>query len=127
MPLIITKQHNYIYIVPAISSLKQTVSVQSMCCYRSFQGTEIIFIGLEPRMVFRVCDPCPCNLLAETSESGLGALLLSCIVSNLQKTSSPGFEARTVPRSFGLYKMFSWFQGIDVPSLRRICESLLEL
>jgi hypothetical protein len=43
-------------------------------------------LGLEPRS-FRVCDLSSCNLLAEANKFCLGAILLSCLVSKLQKTS----------------------------------------
>jgi hypothetical protein len=39
---------------------------------------------------------CSCNLLAEANEFGLGGVLLSCLVSEIQKTSSLGIEPRTV-------------------------------
>jgi hypothetical protein len=40
----------------------------------------------------RDCGPCFCNLHFETCNSGLRAVLLSWLVSELQKSSSPGLE-----------------------------------
>jgi hypothetical protein len=62
--------------------------------------------GLEPRIVFRGCGLCSCNLLAETNNFGLGAVLLSCLVSELQEPSSPGLELRTLFRSLTLLRSF---------------------
>jgi hypothetical protein len=46
-------------------------------------------------MSFRSCGLCYCNLSAEKNNFSLGAVLLSCLVSEVQKPSSPVFEPRT--------------------------------
>jgi hypothetical protein len=80
----------------------------------SFQVTETIFTGTRTRDSFRVCDLCSCNLLVETTNFGLGAVLISCLVSELQKPSSPGLGLWTLFRSFELSKIPSWFRGFLV-------------
>jgi hypothetical protein len=54
--------------------------------------------GLELRTIFMGCGLCSCNLVFETNNFGLGAVLLSRLVSELQETSSSGLEPRTVFR-----------------------------
>jgi hypothetical protein len=51
---------------------------------------------LEPRTICRCCGLCLCNPLLEINNFGLGAVLLSCLVSELQKPPLPGIEPRTV-------------------------------
>jgi hypothetical protein len=99
--------------------------------------------------VFQVCKLCSCNLLTKTNYVGLDTLLLLCFFlsyrnhshpdSNpgqiygvvalflLQKPPSLGLEPRTLPRSFDISKISSWFQGVNVLSLGQIGGSLLEL
>jgi hypothetical protein len=60
------------------------------------------------------------NLLLETNNFGLVSVLLLCLVSELQELPWPGLELRTVFRSCDLYKMSSWSQRINTPSLVRI-------
>jgi hypothetical protein len=62
----------------------------------SFRATGTIFIGTRTQDIFRVCDLSSCNLLAETNKFCLGAFFFSCFVYGLQKSSSSGFEPRTV-------------------------------
>jgi hypothetical protein len=81
---------------------------------------------LEPRR-FRDWSLCSCNLLAETNNFGLGAILLSWLVSELQKPPSLGLEPRILFGAFDLSKIFSWFQGIHMPSLGQIGRSVFEL
>jgi hypothetical protein len=76
---------------------------------------------------FRVCDLSSCNLLFETNNFGLGAVLLSCLVSELQEPSSSGLELRTLFRSSGISIFSSWSQGIIMPSLVQIGVSILQL
>jgi hypothetical protein len=71
----------------------------------SFQGAENIFSR------FRTYDLYSCNMI-ETNNFGLGPVLLSCLVSELQTLTSPGLEPRTIFRTFDLSKIFSWFQGM---------------
>jgi hypothetical protein len=52
--------------------------------------------------VFRGCHLCSCYLLFVTNNAGISAVLLSCLGSELQKTSSSGLEPRTVFRGCGL-------------------------
>jgi hypothetical protein len=55
-----------------------------------------IFSGTQTQDSFRVCHLGSCNLLAETNKFCLGAVLPSCLFSELQKASSSGLETRTV-------------------------------
>jgi hypothetical protein len=82
--------------------------------------------GLELRS-FRVCDLSFCNILFETNNFGLAAVLLSYLVSELQETPSPGLELRTLFRSFYPTMFSFWSQGISIPSLVQIGLSFLEL
>jgi hypothetical protein len=59
---------------------------------------------LEPRTAFQVCDLSSCNLLTETNNFVLCAVLLLCLVSELQKPSSLGITSRTV--FLGLWHLF---------------------
>jgi hypothetical protein len=59
------------------------------------RATETIFAGIEPRTVCRRIGPCSCNLFFEINKFDLGAVLLSCLVSELQETPSPEIELRT--------------------------------
>jgi hypothetical protein len=73
------------------------------------------------------CGLYSCNLLFETNNFGLGASLLSCLVSELQEPPSPGLEFRTIFQSFDLSEIFFWSQEISMPSLVQICISIFEL
>jgi hypothetical protein len=77
--------------------------------------------------VFWGCGLCSCNLLAESNNFSLGAVLLLCLVSELQELPSPGLEFRTLFQSFDLFKISFWAQGISMASLVQIGESVLEL
>jgi hypothetical protein len=68
----------------------------------SFRPTENILIKTRTQDSFRRYGLCSCNILAEINNFGLGAVILSCLVSELQKTSSPGIEPRTVFQGFDL-------------------------
>jgi hypothetical protein len=59
--------------------------------------------------------PLSCNLLTKTNNFGFGAVLLSCLVFELQEQPSQGVELRTVFRSFDHPMFFSWFQRINMP------------
>jgi hypothetical protein len=61
-----------------------------------------IFTETRTQGSFRVCDLSSCNLLAETNNSVLCAILLLCLVSDQQKSYSTGLEPRTVFRGCGL-------------------------
>jgi hypothetical protein len=63
----------------------------------------------------RRCGLCFCNILAETSNFGLDVVLLSWLVSDLQKPCSSSLKARTAFRGYGLCfgnllrnKLWSW-------------------
>jgi hypothetical protein len=68
--------------------------------YISFDIIENYYYISKPRTFFRCCGLCSCNLLFETNNFGLGAVLLSCSVSELQERhhqdSNPG-------HFFGIY------------------------
>jgi hypothetical protein len=55
-----------------------------------------IFTEIRTQDNFRVCDLRFCNLLAKTNNVALCAILLSYLVSELQKPHSPELEPRTV-------------------------------
>jgi hypothetical protein len=74
-------------------------------------------VGTRTQEFFGVVALCSCNLLFETNNFGLAAVLLSCIVSELQELPSPGIELRTLFRIFDPTVFSSWSQGISVPSL----------
>jgi hypothetical protein len=61
-----------------------------------------IFTWTRTQDSFRVCDFSPCNLITETNKFCLGAVRLSCLVSELQKASSSELEPRTAFRCRGL-------------------------
>jgi hypothetical protein len=62
-----------------------------------------IFTETRNQYSFQICDLSSCNLLAETNNFVLCPVLLSCLVSELQKLSSPRLELRTV--SSGLWPL----------------------
>jgi hypothetical protein len=55
-----------------------------------------MFTGTPTQDSFLLSDQNSCNLLAKKKKFCLGAVILSCLVSELQKPSSSGFEPRTV-------------------------------
>jgi hypothetical protein len=85
----------FVTLVVVISSPKQCCSLRRSIVL-SFRATETIFTGNGTQDSFSSCDLCFCNLLFETNNFGLGAVLLSCLVSELQETPSPGNELRTL-------------------------------
>jgi hypothetical protein len=82
---------------------------------------------LKLRTGFRGCGTCFCNLLAEINNFGLGPVLLSCLVSELQKPPSPGLKPRTISRSFYCSEISFCFQGMSMPRLVHNGVSVLEL
>jgi hypothetical protein len=58
---------------------------------------------------------------------GLVDVVLSCLVSKIQKPPSPSFEPRTLFRTFDLSKISFWFQGISMPTLVKVDVSVLQL
>jgi hypothetical protein len=85
--------------VHAISAPKQFCSRRHSSIVLSYLTTETIFTGTGTQDTFSwLClsyGLCSCNLHAETNNSGLGAVFLLCLVSELQKPSSPGLESRS--------------------------------
>jgi hypothetical protein len=61
-----------------------------------------IFTVIRTQDNFWVCDLSSCNLPAETNNFVLCTVLLSSLVSELLKLSSPGIEPKTVYRDCGL-------------------------
>jgi hypothetical protein len=61
-----------------------------------------IFTGTRTQDSFRCCSVCFYNFLFETINFGLGATLLSYLVSDLQKATSLGIGPRTTFRGSGL-------------------------
>jgi hypothetical protein len=73
----------------------------------SFRVTETSLTGIRSHDSFQDCDVCFCNLLFETNNFGLGAVLLSCLVSELQETPSAGIELRKLlPEFLPCYVLF---------------------
>jgi hypothetical protein len=68
----------------------------------SFGATKSILAATGTQNIFRACHLCLCNFLTETNNAGLGAIILSCLLSELQKAFSPGQEPRTFFRVFYL-------------------------
>jgi hypothetical protein len=60
-----------------------------------------IFIETRTQDSFRICDPSSCNIVDETNNFVLCAVLLSFLVSELQKPTSPRIEPRTFCRGCG--------------------------
>jgi hypothetical protein len=71
--------------------------------YRKIVPQPFVFTETRTLYSFRVYDLSSCNLLSETTKFCLGAVLLSCLVLELHKTSS-GLEPRT---DFGVVAFFS--------------------
>jgi hypothetical protein len=86
-----------------------------------------IFTETRTQDSFRVCDLSSCYLLAETNNFVFWTILLLHVVSRIEEPPSPGFEPRTLSRSFYLFKISSWFQGISMSSLVQIGLSVLEV
>jgi hypothetical protein len=82
-----------------------------------------------PGLFFRILYLCCRNILAETNSYGLDAILITCVVSGIQKPFLSGLEPIIVSRNFDSSKTFSVFQNIrlSMPSLLQIGEFLLEL
>jgi hypothetical protein len=62
-----------------------------------------IFTGTRKQDRFWVCDLCSCNLIADTNSFCLGAILLSCLVSKLQKHFHRDSNPGQIFRVCGLY------------------------
>jgi hypothetical protein len=69
---------------------------------RSFRAAGNILVTTHHWDSFRSCGLCFFNLLAGTNNFGLGAILLSCLVSEQQKTFLLGMAFKTVFRGYGL-------------------------
>jgi hypothetical protein len=89
--------------------------------------TPNIFTETRTQDSFWICNLSSCNSLFETNNFGLGAVLLSCLVSELQEPPSPVLKLRTFSRSFDPPVFSSWSQEISMPNLAEIGLSLLEL
>jgi hypothetical protein len=86
----------------------------------SFRATENILIRTRTQKSFRCHSFCFCNLLFETNSFGLGAILPSCLVSELQELPSPRLELRALFRNFYLAVFSFLSQEISIPSLVQI-------
>jgi hypothetical protein len=86
----------FVTLVPIISSPKQFCSLHHSSVVLSFRGTETPFNVNRTQDSFRSYGICFCNLLFETNNFDLGAVLPPCLVSELQEARSPGFELRTI-------------------------------
>jgi hypothetical protein len=100
--------------VPVISSSKPAI----LFCAPFYRAVSELLKQsssvLETRTVSRDCGLCPCNLLAETNNPGLGAGVLSSLFPELQVPPSPGLEPRIFLRSSDFSKISSWFQEINM-------------
>jgi hypothetical protein len=76
----------FVTLVPVMCSPKQFCSLRRSIVL-SFRATKTFFIGTRTQDSFQVCDLSSCNLLAETNKFCLGALLISCLVSEVQEPS----------------------------------------
>jgi hypothetical protein len=76
----------------------------------SFRATENIFTGNRTQDSFSKLWLCSCNILLETNNTGLGAVLLRFSVSELHKPSSPGLENRTGFQGCGLCSCYLPFE-----------------
>jgi hypothetical protein len=79
-----------------------------------------IFTGPRTQETFSGLWFLSCNLVFETNNFGIGAILLSCLVSTLQELSSPGLELGTASGYFDVFEVSSWSQEISVPNLVQI-------
>jgi hypothetical protein len=75
-------------------------SILSLDIVRNYYPQPSIFTETRTQESFRVCDLCFCNLLAETNNFVLCAVLLSCFVSELQEPPSPIIEPSFDPSVF---------------------------
>lgn len=65
-------------------------------------ATEIIFIRTQNQDSFQCCGLCSCTLCGRTNNFDLSAILLSCLVSEVQKPSLLGVNTRQFFRHIGL-------------------------
>jgi hypothetical protein len=82
--------------VPSLSFHKQFLSLLHSVFVLSFQVTKAIFTGTRTQNFFRCFGLCCYNLFVEINSFSLGAFLLLCLVSELQKSYTPRFEPRIV-------------------------------
>jgi hypothetical protein len=81
-----------------------------MVCFRSsvvfffYRPAETIATGTGNQERFSGLWPLSCNLLFETIGFGLGIILLSYLVSELQKLPSPGLKCRTLSEALTFLK-----------------------
>lgn len=66
-----------------------------------------IFIRTRTKETYCVCGRCSCNIIVEKDNYGHGAILLSCIVSELQKSVITLLHERRNDRRFSAYVSFS--------------------
>jgi hypothetical protein len=86
----------------------------------SFRATEIIVIGNRTQGRFRGCGLRFCDLLFEKNNFDIGAVLLSCLVSDLQEPPSPGIELRTLFPEFWPFVFSSWSHTTPSPHRLKI-------
>jgi hypothetical protein len=73
-----------------------------------------IFTGTRTQGSFRVCNLCYCNLPSEANNFVLGSVLLSCLVTKLQKSSSPVLKPKTYFRGYGFYPVISQLKQVTL-------------
>jgi hypothetical protein len=86
----------FVTLVPVISSPKQTVLFFAPFCRAYLPSYRNHFQRDSNSGQFSGLCPCYCNLLFVTNNLILGAVLLSCLFSELQEPNSPGIELRTI-------------------------------
>jgi hypothetical protein len=87
-------------------------SIHILQCHAMKFSRNLTFIGIRTQYnFFRRYGICFCNRLFETNIFGLSAVLISCIVSELQKRPLPGLQLRIRFHNFDLPKIFFWSQA----------------
>jgi hypothetical protein len=81
------------------------------CCSLGPSYRKQLHRDSNPGHFFRTCGLSSCNPLVEANNFGPGAVLLSCLVSELQNPHSPGLEPRTV---FGVFTFLKSLSGFKV-------------
>jgi hypothetical protein len=85
-----------------------------------------ILTGSRTQDSFWVCNICSCIIFSETNNFVLGSILLSCLVTELQKPPSPGLEPRTDFVGYGVLlqstlwnkEHWSWCRSSNVLSFQ---------
>jgi hypothetical protein len=86
------------------------------CHRKNLSPNQISSSEFELKTIIRVCKLSSCNIFTELNKLFLGAFLISCLSSDIQKPSH--FRcSNSGLRSSNVSKMSSWSQGTCTPSL----------